>query len=94
MTVAHQPPQIARADGVSICYEIFGQPSAEHMLLIMGLGSQMVLWDDAFCEQIASRGFRVVRFDNRDTGQSSKSFRGRQPHAIGIAEAAFSRNFA
>ena len=42
------------------------------MLLIMGLGAQMVLWDDAFCEQLAARGFRVIRFDNRDIGQSGK----------------------
>src|SRR5215831_16434758 len=42
------------------------------MLLIMGLGAQMVLWDDDFCERLAARGFRVIRFDNRDIGQSSK----------------------
>jgi pimeloyl-ACP methyl ester carboxylesterase len=69
---AHQPPQIARANGIDICYEIFGSANAEPMLLIMGLGAQMVLWDDAFCEQLAARGFRVIRFDNRDIGQSSK----------------------
>jgi len=72
VTVPHQPPRIARANGINICYEIFGEASAEPMLLIMGLGGQMVLWDDAFCEQIAVRGFRVIRFDNRDVGQSSK----------------------
>ncbi len=72
MTVAHQPPRIVRANGINICYEIFGEASAEPMLLIMGLGGQMVLWDDAFCEQIAARGFRVIRFDNRDVGLSSK----------------------
>ena len=72
MTVAHQPPRIARANGINICYEIFGEASAEPLVLIMGLGGQMVLWDDAFCEQIAARGFRVIRFDNRDVGQSSK----------------------
>jgi len=70
--LAHQPPQIARANGIDICYEIFGDANAEPMLLIMGLGAQMVLWDDAFCEQLAARGFRVIRFDNRDIGQSSK----------------------
>jgi pimeloyl-ACP methyl ester carboxylesterase len=71
-SLAHQPPQIARANGIDICYEIFGDANAEPMLLIMGLGAQMVLWDDAFCERLAARGFRVVRFDNRDIGQSSK----------------------
>src|SRR5262249_42051387 len=42
------------------------------MFLIMGLGAQMVLWDDEFCQRLAARGFRVIRFDNRDIGQSSK----------------------
>ena len=60
-------------NGFSDCiYEIFGDASAPPMLLIMGLGAQMVLWDDGFCEQLATRGFRVIRFDNRDIGKSSK----------------------
>jgi len=69
--IAHQPPQIARANGIDICYDIFGDADAEPMLLIMGLGGQMVLWDDDFCRQLAARGFRVIRFDNRDIGKSS-----------------------
>jgi pimeloyl-ACP methyl ester carboxylesterase len=69
--LAHQPPQIARANGIDICYEIFGDPAAEPLLLIMGLGAQMIHWDDDFCRQLAARGFRVVRFDNRDIGKSS-----------------------
>jgi pimeloyl-ACP methyl ester carboxylesterase len=69
---AHQPPQIARANGIDLCYEIFGDANAEPMLLIMGLGAQMILWDDDFCRQLATRGFRVIRFDNRDIGQSGK----------------------
>ena len=68
----HQPPRMARANGIDLCYEIFGKDDAEPMLLIMGLGAQMILWDDEFCQQLASRGFRVIRFDNRDIGQSSK----------------------
>ena len=75
---AHQPPQLARANGIDICYEIFGDRDAEPMLLIMGLGAQMVLWDDEFCERLAAQGFRVIRFDNRDIGQSSK-FTGGKP---------------
>src|SRR6201996_6574666 len=71
-SVAHQPPKTARANGIDICYEVFGDDSAEPMMLIMGLGAQMVLWDDAFCEQLAARGFRVIRFDNRDIGKSSQ----------------------
>ncbi|WP_407159628.1 alpha/beta fold hydrolase [Bradyrhizobium sp. STM 3557] len=75
---AHQPPQLARANGIDICYEIFGDPAAEPLLLIMGLGAQMVIWDDAFCQQLAARGFRVIRFDNRDIGQSSKMHGGKR----------------
>jgi pimeloyl-ACP methyl ester carboxylesterase len=71
-STAHQPPQLARANGIDICYEIFGDGNAEPMLLIMGLGAQMVMWDDAFCEKLAARGFRVIRFDNRDIGQSTR----------------------
>ena len=70
--LAHQPPQIARANGIDICYEIFGDPNADPMLLIMGLGAQMIHWDDDFCRQLAARGFRVIRFDNRDIGKSSR----------------------
>jgi pimeloyl-ACP methyl ester carboxylesterase len=70
--VPHQPPQTVRANGIELCYEIFGKDDAEPMLLIMGLGAQMILWDDEFCQQLASRGFRVIRFDNRDIGKSSR----------------------
>jgi pimeloyl-ACP methyl ester carboxylesterase len=68
---AYQPPQTVHANGIDICYETFGNDSAEPLLLIMGLGAQMIHWDDAFCEQLAAHGFRVVRFDNRDIGKSS-----------------------
>ena len=70
-TSAHQPPQTVRANGIDICYEIFGNDNAEPLLLIMGLAAQMIHWDDGFCEQLAARGFRVIRFDNRDIGKSS-----------------------
>jgi pimeloyl-ACP methyl ester carboxylesterase len=69
---AHQPPQIARANGVDLCYEIFGDPAAEPMIMIMGLGAQMIQWDDDLCRLLAARGFRVIRFDNRDIGKSGK----------------------
>jgi pimeloyl-ACP methyl ester carboxylesterase len=57
--------------GITLCYETFGQESDPPLVLIMGLGTQMVGWPDDFCEQLASRGFRVVRFDNRDSGRST-----------------------
>jgi pimeloyl-ACP methyl ester carboxylesterase len=62
----------AKVGDLELCYQTFGSASAPPVLLIMGLGSQMLLWDDAFCEQLAVRGFRVIRFDNRDIGRSSQ----------------------
>jgi pimeloyl-ACP methyl ester carboxylesterase len=69
--VPHQPEQMAPTNGIELCYEIFGDADAEPLLLIMGLGAQMLLWDDEFCRQLAARGFRVIRFDNRDIGKST-----------------------
>jgi pimeloyl-ACP methyl ester carboxylesterase len=62
----------AHANGIDIEYEEFGDPKATPLLLVMGLGAQMISWDDAFCEQLAARGFRVIRFDNRDSGLSTR----------------------
>jgi len=62
----------AHANGIDIEYETFGNPSAPPLLLVMGLGAQMITWDDEFCEQLADRGFHVIRFDNRDIGLSTK----------------------
>jgi pimeloyl-ACP methyl ester carboxylesterase len=78
VTLAHQPPQIAHANGIDICYEIFGDSSAEPLILIMGLGAQMIHWEDEFCRQLAARGFRVIRFDNRDIGNSTKMTGGKR----------------
>jgi pimeloyl-ACP methyl ester carboxylesterase len=58
--------------GVELCYERFGDPSDPAVLLVMGLGTQMLGWHEAFCAELASRGFHVVRFDNRDIGRSSR----------------------
>ncbi len=57
---------------IRLCYERFGNESDPPMLLIMGLGTQMIGWPDEFCEQLAERGFQVVRFDNRDVGRSTR----------------------
>lgn len=57
--------------GITLCYETFGDESAPPVVLIMGLGTQMIAWPEEFCEQLASRGFYVVRFDNRDAGRST-----------------------
>ena len=57
--------------GITLCYETFGDEGAPPLLLIMGLATQMIGWDERFCTQLADRGFRVIRFDNRDIGRST-----------------------
>ena len=87
----HQPPQLARANGIELCYEIFGAANAEPMVLIMGLGSQMILWHDEFCRELASRGFRVIRFDNRDIGKSTRLTGGKPLTAVELLKLRFLR---
>lgn len=58
--------------GVEICYQTFGSPDAEPLLLVMGLGGPMTWWNPDFCRELADRGFFVIRYDNRDTGRSTK----------------------
>jgi pimeloyl-ACP methyl ester carboxylesterase len=69
--VPHSGPHHAEANGIRLAYETFGDPDAVPLLLIMGLGMQMVAWDDDFCRMLARRGFHVIRFDNRDVGLST-----------------------
>src|SRR6185369_1562361 len=59
------------ANGIKIEYESFGAESAPAIVLIMGLGMQLIAWPDPFCQKLAAAGFRVVRFDNRDIGLST-----------------------
>src|SRR4051812_6261471 len=63
--------EFAPVNGIEVCYERFGEEGRPPLLLIMGLGGQMIWWDDEFCEALAARGFHVVRYDNRDTGRST-----------------------
>ena len=64
--------------GITLCYETFGSDGDPPVLLVMGLATQMIGWAEEFCEQLASRGFYVVRFDNRDCGRSTR-IAGRPP---------------
>jgi len=78
---APPPPEIPRVverasarahvNGIDLEWDSFGDEKAPPLLLIMGLGMQMIGWDEALCEKLAARGFRVIRFDNRDVGHSS-----------------------
>jgi len=65
-------PTIA-VNEIEICYESFGPDDAPPTLLVMGLGAQLTLWPAGFISQLLDRGFRVIRFDNRDAGLSTKS---------------------
>ena len=64
------------ANGVELAVEECGSPRGEPLLLIMGLGGQLIHWPDALCAALAARGFRVIRFDNRDIGLSAECKRG------------------
>lgn len=59
-----------QANGIQLAYEEFGHPADPAVLLIMGLGTQMIAWPDELCQQLADGGYRVIRFDNRDIGLS------------------------
>ena len=59
-------------DDLELCYQTFGDPEDEAVLLVMGLGGPMTWWDPEFCRRLAARGYHVIRYDNRDTGRSSR----------------------
>ena len=58
--------------GIELCYQTFGDRDGEPLLLVMGLGGPMNWWDPELCRMLAARGFFVIRYDNRDTGRSSR----------------------
>lgn len=66
----------ALASGIHLHWEEAGPPGAEVALLVMGLGGQLIHWPDALCTELLRRGFRVIRFDNRDAGLSGEVDRG------------------
>ena len=64
-------PQV-KANGIEIEYESFGPADRDAVLLIMGFSAQLTMWPTELCEELVSRGYRVIRFDNRDVGLSAK----------------------
>ena len=64
--------RLAKSNGIEICFETHGDPHDEPLLLVMGLGSQLIHWPIALVDAFVDRGFFVIRYDNRDTGLSSK----------------------
>ncbi len=71
---AHSPDKAGcvHANGLELAYEQFGRDSAPALLLLMGLGGQLVAWPESFCRRLADAGLRVIRVDNRDVGLSTK----------------------
>jgi pimeloyl-ACP methyl ester carboxylesterase len=63
--------RLAPCNGIEIAYQEVGDADAEPLLLVMGLATQMLAWDEELCAMLAERGFRVIRFDNRDIGHST-----------------------
>ena len=76
---------LAPANGIELCYQEMGDPDGEPLLLVMGLATQMIAWDEGFCRMLAERGFRVVRFDNRDIGRSTKLRNAGVPNLLEMA---------
>ena len=69
--VARSEERFARVGEIELCWQQFGEDGDPPLLMIMGLGAQMILWPDELCEMLAAEGFRVIRFDNRDAGRST-----------------------
>lgn len=71
-TIPYQQEQKVKTNGIHLSYDSFGDASNPPILLIMGLATQMIHWDTQFCQMLAAKGFWVIRFDNRDIGNSEK----------------------
>lgn len=67
----HHGERMIQANGIEICVDAFGDSSDPAILLVMGAGASMLLWEDGFCEQLADGGRFVMRYDNRDTGKTT-----------------------
>ena len=89
--IPHSDSATAKANGIEIVYDIFGDPDKPPVLLIVGLGQHMISWDEEFCVQLAARGYRVIRFDNRDTGLSTKLDKAGIPNMAVVFEAMIER---
>jgi pimeloyl-ACP methyl ester carboxylesterase len=81
----------ARANGIEIEYESFGDRGTRPLLLIMGLGGQLLLWEKEFCSELVERGHFVIRYDNRDVGLSTKLEHAGEPNILEVMQAAAAR---
>lgn len=77
--VKEYPTYFAHSNGISIAYQDFGDKKDQTILLVMGLGGQLIHWDDDFVSALVDSGYRVIRFDNRDVGLSEKFYKESTP---------------
>lgn len=82
--VIHSNVERAEVNGVELAYDTFGDPAQPPILLIMGLGGQMISWHEDFCSRLAGRGFYVIRYDSRDAGLSTRM--SGAPDVLGMIE--------
>jgi len=85
-SIPHSEPSTAKIDGIELVYDTFGDSSHPPLLLIMGLGGQMISWEDDLCAQLAARGYWVIRFDNRDVGLSTKFDQADTPNLFALMQ--------
>ncbi len=78
----------AQVNGIELEYETFGDRGARPLLLIMGLGAQLLLWEEEFCAELVGRGHYVIRYDNRDVGLSTKLEHAGEPNVLEVMQAA------
>jgi len=77
----------AQLNGIEIEYETFGDRGGRPLLLIMGLGAQLLLWEEEFCAELVERGHFVTRYDNRDVGLSTKLAQAGEPNILEVMQA-------
>jgi pimeloyl-ACP methyl ester carboxylesterase len=74
----------APSNGIELCYQEMGDPEGQPLVLVMGLATQMIAWHDGLCRLLAERGYRVIRFDNRDIGRSTMLNRAGVPSKVDL----------
>ncbi|MGE4242985.1 alpha/beta fold hydrolase [Ramlibacter sp.] len=80
--VPRSEEKVVKANGIYLCHQTFGLETDPAVVLVMGMGAQMVGWDEEFCEELARQRLFVVRFDNRDSGKSTRFDRAGLPDVM------------
>ncbi len=84
--IPYQGPTIVSANGIQICYDAFGNPGNPPLLMVAGLGMQLIGWEEALCTLLAERGYWVIRYDNRDVGLSTKFDEAGTPNFMAVLQ--------